>query len=308
MLQIETLSPQITLNLTPLEGYRFGGGLTPLAKDSQAQLLIITEPCVKWQCRVKPGKREWKGQLTPKKRVVIPASSVKGALSHRVAYHYNRLTQVFAEETLNNYQEVKQYVGENNPAVRALFGYVQEKQAKNDKNVAQMGCLIFDDIYLKGTIEDLQKDDKAGVTEYTHNGVDRFTGGVREGVLFSEEVIVDKQSFQLNITVILPSTQNKIWQGLTEPEKTHVWDALKWALTDLAEGRLALGAGGGRGHGYFEDKDWQAGKNCQLPPQPFPKEAIEKRDNVNTQSSTDPKPVITDSSPEQKKPKLPKSK
>lgn len=306
-LELETLSSQITLNLTPLEGYRFGGGLTQLVEDSQAQLLIVTEPCVKWQRFFTQKGDKWKGKLT-QKRVVIPASSVKGALSHRVAYHYNRLTQVFAEEKLNDrdtaYQDVKRCVGENNLAVKALFGYVQEKPDKNDKDIAQIGCLIFDDVYLTGTINYLQKAEKAGVTEYIHNGVDRFTGGVREGVLFSEEVIVDEQSFQLNITVIPPSTQNDVWKALTEPEKTHIWAALKWALTDLAEGRLALGAGGGRGHGYFEDEKWQAGKNCQLPPQPFPKETIEIRDNVNTQSSIQPerKQVITDRPPDKKKP------
>jgi len=241
---------QISIDLTPLEGYRFGGGVERLVDKSEAELLLVTEQCVEWENRT--------GKLTPKK-MLIPASGIKGALNHRVAYHYNALTQVFADKKLTNrdtaHQDVKQHVGEKNEAVRALFGYVEEKdEQQTQQEVAQIGCLIFNDVYLKPSSQEVQ------VVEYPHNGVDRFTGGVREGVLFSEEVVTDTQSFPLNITVVLPSNENKTWQDIKKEGKAdHVWKALQLALNDLVEGRLAIGAGGGRGHGYFSGK-WIAGE------------------------------------------------
>ncbi len=217
---------QISLNLTPLEGYRFGGGVEPLLKNSEAKLLAVTESCVKWE--KEPG-------ILTQKRVVIPASAVKGALSHRVAYYYNALQQVFAEQYS---EQVEEHVGEKNEAVRALFGYIEENPDKTKPDIAQIGSLIFDDVYQQAS----------QVVEYMHNGVDRFTGGVREGVLFSEEVITNTQSFPLNITI-----------ANEEGIKPEIWKALRLALNDIAEGRLALGAGGGRGHGYFS-AEWKNGE------------------------------------------------
>ncbi|MEK8016613.1 MAG: RAMP superfamily CRISPR-associated protein, partial [Candidatus Parabeggiatoa sp.] len=226
---------QMILNLTPLDGYRFGGGVEKLTQNSQADLLAVTEPCVEW--------KKNRGSLS-QKRIVIPASGVKGALSHRVAYHYNALTGIFADDNAVQ-AEPWVYLGENNRAVKTLFGYVEEKQSDKKEVAAQMGCLIFDDVY----IDRSERQQTLQPVEYTHNGIDRFTGGVREGVLFVE-VVTDTQPFKLNITVALPAKRQPT------PE---MWQALHLALTDLVEGDLALGAGGGRGHGYFEGS-WITGK------------------------------------------------
>lgn len=239
----------ISLELTPLDGYRFGSGiesLLPKGNQKAADLMTVTERCIKWE--------NGKGFLTKEKQLVIPASSVKGALSHRVAYHYNALNERFADEKLNNpdtaAEDVKQYIEENNQAVQALFGYVKDKPKTDDdtdhkkEELAQVGFLIFDDVYLKRTKE-LQ------AVEYVHNSINSFTGGVRDGALFSEEVVTDKQAFELNITVALLSNKPE--------EEPKIWKALQLALDDLANGCLALGAGGGRGHGYFKG-EWKAGK------------------------------------------------
>ncbi len=211
----------IKLTLTPLDGYRFGGGTEHLIKNGQADMLAVTENCVTWQ--------NDQAEITEKKQIVIPASSVKGAISHRVAYHYNNLNKVFTDKLATDV--IKEHVGENNEAVKALFGYVNEDTAE----AAQTGNLIFDDIYLAP--EDKQ------VTEYTHNNIDRFTGGVRDGALFSEEVITDKQTLVLNISIV------------NQPDG-KIWKAFELALNDLTQGRLALGAASGRGHGYFTG-EWQ---------------------------------------------------
>jgi CRISPR/Cas system CSM-associated protein Csm3 (group 7 of RAMP superfamily) len=250
--------PQISLALTPLDGYgyRFGGGIEPLVNkqievDNQpADLLAVTEHCVTWETG--------KGTLTKKKQIVIPASSVKGAISHRVAYHYNILDGKFADKM--SPEIYAECLGENNEAVQALFGYVKEKQNEKDKDIAQIGCLIFDDIYLDHKTRTSLKP-----VEYAHNSIDRFTAGVREGALFFEEVLTDTQSFKLDITVTLPLNENtkewKITESEKEAKRANIRQALHLTLTDLTEGRLALGAGGGRGHGYFRselkyDKQW----------------------------------------------------
>ena len=123
---------------------------------------------------------------------------------------------------------------------------MEEKQSDKKEVAAQIGCLIFDDVY----IDRAERQQTLQAVEYAHNGIDRFTGGVRDGVLFVEEVVTDSQPFQLNITVALPANRQP------SPE---MWQALHLALTDLVEGDLALGAGGGRGHGYFEGR-WITGK------------------------------------------------
>lgn len=247
----------ITLSLTPIDGYRFGGGVEPLVKNSQADMLVVTERCVEWN--------NGEGKLTDK-QIVIPASGVKGALSHRVAYHYNVLNRIFADQKLNNpntaFEDAKPYVEENNQAIQALFGYVKENQnadnsLKHDET-AQIGCLILDDVHLSRN-----KREKLQPIEYSHNSVNRFTGGVRDGALFFEEVVTDSQAFELNITVALPHDDQlpKIWKKLKQEQKLNkVWQALQLALNDLVEGELALGAGGGRGHGYFKGELKEAGK------------------------------------------------
>ncbi len=225
--RLEELEPKtqletIKINLTPLDGYRFGGGTEHLIQNGQADMLAVTENCVTWD--------NPEATITSEKQIVIPASSIKGALSHRVAYHYNILDHKFADRI--DLADFKNYT-EGNEAVKALFGYVNE-----DTEEAQIGSLIFDDVYLARNTEDNQ------VTEYAHNCIDRFTGGVRDGALFFEEIITDKQLLNFDITVV-----NK-----PEPK---IWQALELSLNDLIEGRLALGAGGGRGgYGYFEGK-WQ---------------------------------------------------
>ena len=107
------------------------------------------------------------------------------------------------------------------------------------KKPAQIGCLLFDDVYLTDNIK---------AAQLPHSGIDRFTGGVREGALFFEEVILREQ--ELPVMTLT----------LTEPKERFdpkTITALEHALNDLCKGYLALGAGSGRGgYGYFTG-NWQ---------------------------------------------------
>ncbi|CAM2011603.1 RAMP superfamily CRISPR-associated protein [Acanthopleuribacter pedis] len=219
-------APLIRLRLDPQEGFRFGGGLTPLRGDAavDARLVPVTERRVVW--------REGRGALGPRE-LVVPGSAVKGALRHRVAYHDRIQRGCFApvaafdadpEKSKEKEPEPEELV--DNPAVRELFGAAADSDG--DEAGGHAGRVFIDDLYLKPET----------VHALIHNGIDPFTGGVRQHVLYSEEVVAQP----LTLTIAVADGDR-----LSDTTAT----ALRRALNDLVSGRLALGAGGGRGHGVF---------------------------------------------------------
>ena len=204
----------ICLTLTPEHGgYRFGSGKFSLGNHAAktADQLPLSEQKIVWENNC--------GTISENRFVVVPASSIKGAISHRVAFHYNRLIGDFVttdldRSTLKDPQE--------NPGVIALFGYAKG----NDEGKA--GLLWWKEEYLN----------PSKIKTHYHNQIDSFTGGVRKGMLFSEELVHDV-GFTLTLKVKQPVNIDQ-----------NTLKALRMSFEDLAEGRLALGASG-RGHGYF---------------------------------------------------------
>ncbi len=213
-----------TLTLKPRGFWRIGQGDTPQrfdGKDKPADLLPKMEQRVIWDANDKGrgGAAE----------LLIPASSIKGALAHRIAFHANRLAEHprWAEEMENLADYDK---SEHCQEVRELFGYARnDKTAKEGENTGQAGRLFLDDAFLSFTKDDLEL--------MMHNAIDRFTGGVREHMLFSEELVWKKE---IAIELALDT------KGITENTR----EALRLALNDLIEGRLAIGGGSGKGHGF----------------------------------------------------------
>jgi CRISPR/Cas system CSM-associated protein Csm3 (group 7 of RAMP superfamily) len=170
--------------------------------------------------------------------LVVPGSSVKGAISHRVAYHHNRLAELFAEDGNG-------HVGERNPAVFRLFGKMKA-DSHGDTNDSpdeaaealpgRRGIAWFDDVYLPA---DCQDEFEAKQQVINHVALDHFTGGARAGLLFNEKPL-HGGALALRLFVLDPT-------GEVDP---LVRQALRETLADLAEGRLQLGAGSGRGEGY----------------------------------------------------------
>lgn len=158
--------------------------------------------------------------------VLIPASSVKGALLHRVAYHYNRLTGNYADAAAEGAPEVP------NPAVQQLFGVTANQQQE-----AVRGKVIF---------SDLLQETHATEKTFNHVAIDRFTGGAMEGALFSEKALYFPKNEAVN-TFQLTLLVEK--DALKEDSVKQAWEA---TLSDLCEGYLALGGGTNRGHGLFE--------------------------------------------------------
>ncbi len=220
-----------TLTLKPDTFFLFGSGFG----DEEADMTPVKAKKVIW--------RNGKGELE-ENFVLIPATSVKGALSHRVAFHWNRLNGIFADELLESEQgntdknKREDVVGQRNPAVRILFGYEGEKA--NDTMVR--GNLIFSDV--------MQRPEKAVPDKIlNHVALDRFTNAGVSGALFSEKVTYGSgKEFELTILADCEGVK-KVCGDAQQADK--VFEALTCALQDICDGMLPLGGGVNRGHGVF---------------------------------------------------------
>ncbi|NCC34166.1 MAG: hypothetical protein EOM24_19465 [Chloroflexia bacterium] len=180
-----------------------------------------------------------KGQGQVKSRfALVPGSSVKGALAHRTAFHWNALNGCFVEDLspdeARDWDKSEHCVG-----VMALFGYAKDRETaegRSRQDTGQAGQVLIEDVHLSITDEDLN----ARVQSIIHNSIDRFTGGVRNRMLFTEELLY-KKPIELSI-VLLPGV---------ETSDSSARRAFARALRDLCAGRLALGGGTTKGHGTF---------------------------------------------------------
>jgi len=195
--------------------------------DAEADAVGKREPYIYWKDD-KPSFSE--------EEILIPASSIKGAISHRTAFHYNRLSGHFADQIPTN--EHKKYVGENNLAVRTLFGYA--KNSEEDKNYGQRGRVIFSDLFIQSVGEKI----------FEHVAIDRFTGGAIDGALFNEKVNYTDEDINLKILV----------EKNSAIEDERIIEAFECTLKDIATGMLPLGGNVMRGHGCFTGKVFKNGK------------------------------------------------
>jgi len=210
------------LQLQAEDFFLFGSGYG----DAEVDMRPVTEEKVIWA----EGLPRFTDEL-----VLIPASSVKGAISHRMAFHYNRLQHVFVDPLQKSEEERTQHTGEANEAVKTLFG-----SAGGNQQTGTRGKAIFSDIYLTRAPEN----DKI----LNHVSIDRFTGGAINGALFSEKLFASEQPIEMCIYLESDAF------GLTESE--NVQKAFEQTLTDITMGMLPLGGGVMRGHGVFTGK-WE---------------------------------------------------
>lgn len=217
-----------TLTLKPKSYWRIGEGEKPNLSDNNgktADLLPKLEQRITWNANNAQGAAE---------QLLIPGSSVKGALSHRIAFHANRFSGLWADDYLQPDESGKQKdfdKSEHCDVIQQLFGFASDEQRKGDHK-GQAGCVFIDDAYQSFTPTDLQI--------IMHNSIDRFSGSVRDHMLFSEEMVWGK-GVNLCLTIKKDS-------AITETARK----ALQHALNDLCQGRLALGAGVSKGHGFFK--------------------------------------------------------
>jgi len=210
------------LQLSPVDFMLFGSGLG----NDKADMTFVRETFIDWS-------GDFAQVRDHESVVLIPASSVKGALSHRLAFHYNKLTKKFAD-TLADGESITDYTGKNNAAVKAIFGSEGDKGQDGKVQNKQRGRVLMSDI-----IEEASFSSKV----LNHVSIDRFTGGAIDGALFDEETLYAKgYSFGMKLMV-----DNEAFIG-NDLVKTAFEDALK----DLCSGMLPLGGGVNRGNGCFE--------------------------------------------------------
>mgnify|MGYP001009541517 FL=1 len=221
------------LTLQPTDFMFFGAGFGNECSD----MTFVREPVIQWD-------NDDRASIIEKEKVVlIPGSSVKGALAHRTAYHYNKLKGCFADG--KSAEELQEHVGKQNDAVKLLFGSEGDKRGKDKKR----GNILISDVIQIQTKE-LEK------KVLNHVKIDRFTGGAVTGALFSEEVLyAPKVSFTLEILLdkaaITELKENKEDKE-NNVDKNKALEAFETALTDLCKGYLPLGGGVNRGNGTFK--------------------------------------------------------
>lgn len=200
-----------TLCLTPRDFIFFGSGFGD--SEGDADMTTVKERRVQWT-------DDGHGKMT-EDLVLIPASSVKGALRHRVVFHYNKKKGIWAKPGMTA-DELKQF--SHPQAVEELFGYEKEGDTRP-------GHVYFSDI-IQG---------KAVPKLLNHVSIDRFTGGTIDGALFTEQVDYLPKGTNYEMTISLDSTF----------EDEDLKCAFERALDDICEGLLPLGGGVSRGNGIF---------------------------------------------------------
>ena len=202
-----------TLTLTPEDFTLFGTGLG----DDDADNVSATEDVVIWETENGVEMPHFDGV-----RMLIPASSIKGAIAHRTAYHYNKLSGYFATD-----QTIRSKAP--NAAVKALFGFAGDNSSDSCR-----GNVIMSDLFGSAPISKVMH----------HVKIDYFTGGKINGALFQEKVAVaEGQNFTLEILI----NNNIAFDG----DKEKVYLAFETALIDLCKGLLPLGGATNRGYGIF---------------------------------------------------------
>ncbi len=218
-------SLEINLELTPTCPWMFGGGLD-LNEEEEANLAPI-------QCPVVANQDDGAQARTIYQAWVVPGSSVKGALAHRVAFHANLRNKAFADQVVNGTEEaandLEGYVGAKNETVLELFGDAQEGDAVGGRP----GRVYVDDVHIR------QNETNQGFIR--HVSIDRFTSGAITGALFSERPHISGSPITISLVIRDRESLSRI-----------ALQSLQDALIDLCQQRLALGGGSGRGLGYFK--------------------------------------------------------
>jgi CRISPR/Cas system CSM-associated protein Csm3 (group 7 of RAMP superfamily) len=187
------------LKLIPDDFFMFGSGFG----DDDADQTPVYEKIIDYE----------KGKLSSEK-VLIPASSIKGAIAHRTTYHYNLLKGLFIG-------------GEEQPR-ESIFELFGSKADNDEKDKGSKGKVLFSDIY----------QEKRDTKVFDHVKIDRFTGGAMDGALFQEKTVASDETFEIEILVE------------KEVDETAI-EAFEKTLDDICSGMLPLGGATTKGHGIF---------------------------------------------------------
>ena len=117
------------------------------------------------------------------RNLVLTGSALKGLIAHRIDYHLRRLNREFAGSVKLDADGNISYSSE----LLSVLGKVD-----SNNNSAEAGKIIM--------IDQPVNYEQKNVIKRTHNKIDRFTGGVINGALFTEERIYDP-SFSIEMLI-----------------------------------------------------------------------------------------------------------
>ena len=189
------------LSLRADDFFMFGSGFG----DDEADMTPVYEKII-----------DYSNKAISEEKVLIPASSVKGAISHRTTYYYNLLN--------------KNFIGGKKvfEVVEPIFGAKKDNEIDGFK-----GNILISDVYLdKASIKDTKV--------FDHVSIDRFTGGAIDSALFQEKTVASKESFTLEILIKKEKVKDE-----------NAINAFEQALKDITTGMLSLGGATTKGHGIF---------------------------------------------------------
>ena len=224
------------LKISPDDFFMFGSGFGDKDTDQTPVLESVID---------------YKNERLSKRKILIPASSVKGALSHRTAFYFNKINKQFSE---------KAKVGNENQAVREIFGYEKSKTENGAK-----GKILLSDCFLD---YDEVKDTKV----FEHVSIDRFTGGAIDAALFQEKAIAQRNNFEIEVEIEPDKTDKKgkkrsgfCVEILVKSNVSKAsLDAFEAALNDVIKGHLPLGGATTKGYGFFKGEVVKNGKRLEL--------------------------------------------
>ncbi len=224
------------LKISPDDFFMFGSGFGDKDADQTPALECVID---------------YENKCLGKRKILIPASSVKGALSHRTAFHFNKINKQFGE---------KAKIGSENQAVREIFGYEKSKTEKGAK-----GRILISDCFL-------DYDEAKDTRVFEHISIDRFTGGVIDSALFQEKAIAQRNNFEIEVEIESDKVDKKgkkrsgfCVEILVKNNVSKAsLDAFEAALNDVIKGHLPLGGATTKGYGFFKGEVMKNGKRLEL--------------------------------------------
>lgn len=226
------------LELTPDSFFFFGSGFG----DDEADMTPVKARKAVWKDWTgADGRSRMEGRMLDD-LVLIPGSSLKGALAHRTAFHWNRMNGIFSDDLVSDLSEA---TGKHNDAVSVLFG----TEGDGPESEITRGNVIFSDI-IGGRMT---------AKMLNHVSIDRFTGGALEGALFGEKAAYDfGGAYTTDIIIdeagLARACVRKWGEEGVKANADRLKEALTAAIDDLCKGMLPLGGGVNRGNGIFTGK------------------------------------------------------
>lgn len=212
---------EYSFKLLPDGAFRFGQGNA--TGEDDADLRPLKEAVISYHANAP--------QSVVTERYFAPASSIKGALRHRTAFHLRRRSgaaQWFVDdfdESAKPSEAISVEDNRINESIAPLFGMAKEG---HDDEIGKAGCLFIDDIPLHNL----------SIRRIARTTIDRFSGGSIRGRLFTEDFIDLEKPIEFHCQI-----------ESSVPEELLA--AFEDALNDVCSGRLSLGAGGNKGLGAF---------------------------------------------------------